>query len=1450
MILGIDIGSMAISAVLLDRGGHIRGTFYESHEGQIGRGLQNLAGKFEVGTNVEPGTEPGTETGAETGAGTGAKGGPSIALTSSTHLNINGFNSLDIQTALIRASHFPGMNHQYILHVGAEKFYLIKRGPDGRYESSRTSTSCAAGTGSFLDQQSGRLNIPSIGEFCRMAERNQGKVPEIASRCSVFAKTDLIHAQQEGYSPEAICDGLCKGLARNLADTLFHDFATGEEILFTGGVSMNQVVVRYLEDMLSARITVHPLSHLFGALGAGLRKLDSNEDRTKDHIENRSVDRSIGIGDLIEHYARPLDQRRYFYPPLKPAMHSHPDFSTAGFRLQAPLVKVFPGELQVEIFSDVPRTRPDGIYIGIDIGSTSTKTLITSPDNSPLIGYYTYTSGKPIEAVFSILGALDQYMHENRWEPLVLGVGTTGSGRKLAGRILNADLILDEITAHAQAAVHLQPDVDTIIEIGGQDAKFTVLNRGEVVFSQMNAVCAAGTGSFIEEQARKLGVPLGEYAERVINQPSPLTSDRCTVFMERDLNYLINQGYTVEELLAAVLYSVRENYFKKVAIEGMIGRKVCFQGATAKNRALVNVFEQRLGQEIYVSRFCHLTGALGVTLTMKNDGICSSRFRGISIHREKVPVRTEICELCNNNCKLTIARVQDEEVAFGFLCGRDYETPRYKAREGSGFDLIKERKKAFQIPFSKKEMGGPILGIPAVLHMYEESRFWQYILTQLGIRTILSNPGKTRIRDGKHLAGAEFCAPIESMYGHVKDLEEKADYIFFPVLLESRERYGTGEKPAKGERNYCYYTQFSPSIVSQMEDGRLMDRFIIPELDFSRSPRTYKKALHQALEKVFADKISYEEISRAWDDTENRFNKAFQNWRDRFRDEFRPHDEFRPGKELSVVLLGRPYVILSPELNKSIPENFSQRGINCFFQDMLPSSIRRDRVAEEILKKVPWHFAAGILGAAEYIARTPGLYPVLVTAFKCAPDSFNIEFFKKILDARKKPYLILQIDEHDSSVGYETRIEAALRSFRNHAAGAAHHEETEIPRIFPVLENKVNGKTLLVPNWDAYSNRLLVVLLQRHGIDARSLEPDETSMRKSMAHNKGQCTPINIIAQDYMDYVEKHNLDPGKTLLWMSESKLTCNFRMYPEYLKHLLESQGNGFEKAGVYLGHIANLDLSVVVAAQSYFVYMLGGLIRKMGCMIRPYELKAGETDRVIEDSLKILESAFGGKRDLESAVKEMAAWFNGIARSEGGTKPEVAIFGDFYVRDHDIVNQGLIRFIENAGGVVVTTPYHDYVKISSENVIRRANKRGHYQTAVLTRVLLSLLDELDKKYYRYLESTLGMKEKINPRSLEKHLETFNVKPYHSGESHDNLLKIFHILEHHPELSLFVQANPAFCCPALITEAMTRKIKSVTGVPVVTVTYDGTSESKNEVILPYLVAATEGAGYVTKNP
>ena len=1394
-MLGIDIGSMSVSAVRLSSGKEITATGYESHHGQPGKCLQKLASRLDPEKKLP------------------------VALISSSRSNHDQIRFTDIQTALIKASAYPGTRFDHILHVGAEKFYLIHKDAEGRYESSRTNTSCAAGTGSFLDQQMKRLNIPSIAEFCRLAEMNREGVPDIASRCSVFAKTDLIHAQQEGHSLAAICEGLCKGMAKNITDTLFHGTAPGGAILFTGGVSKNQVVAGYIREMTRSVLTIHPHSHLFGALGAALLALD----RPGEMLKMNSLEELIGF------YTRKTVRREYYYQPLELSLSRYPDFSSTNSQVYQSVIRGYRKTVEVESFEDPARDKPDGIYIGLDIGSTSTKAFISTAENDPLAGFYTYTSGKPIEAVFSIMEALESLMAEKGWSPEILGAGTTGSGRKLIGKILNADLVLDEITAHARAAIHLNPEIDTIIEMGGQDAKFTVLREGEVVFSQMNAVCAAGTGSFIEEQAAKLDVPLEEYAKRVEGHPAPMTSDRCTVFMERDINHFINEGYSVDELLAAVLFSVRDNYLKKVAKEGMIGEKVCFQGATARNKALVAAFEQKLGREIFVSRFCHLTGAFGINLVMQEERIRDSCFRGLDLYRTPVPVRTEICELCTNHCKLIIASIRDEEVAYGFLCGRDYQTPRYVARGKAGFRLLEACKKSFT-PLQERSLGSKIrIGIPSALHMFEEIPFWKLFFREIGVDLITSSTGKNMLKTGKHLAGAEFCAPVESMYGHVKALIDTVDHIFLPVYIESKDR------SAAHERNYCYYTQFSPSIVSQLGDERIREKFIVPEMDFSQAPRKFLKALYHSLKGVMNEEIELRDISSAWEKAALYSEQKIRDWKDEFT------REFRPGRDLSVVLLGRPYVILSGELNKNIPEYFSIRGIKCFFQDMLPVATYRSSFTREVLQKVPWHYAANILGAADYIARTPGLYPVLVTAFKCAPDSFIIEYFKKVLDACSKPYLILQIDEHDSGVGYETRIEAALRSFRNHASIKHTAGRQKIQQIFPGAEQKIGKRTLLLPNWDTYSARLLTALLRKKGIDARLLEPSEPNIRQSMAHNTGQCIPINIVVQDAIDYIERHSLDPARTLLWMARSRLTCNFRLYPEYIKTLLDKTGHGMEKLGVYEGLVSNLDISLGTAVQTYFAYMLGGLIRKMGCQARPYEMVRGSTNLVIENSLDLLEKSFGGQGDLESAVIEMARLFNDLPLADHGPKPEVAIFGDLYVRDHEVLNQHLIDFVEHAGGMVVTTPYHDYIKITSSNVIRRMRKKGEYSMVLLYRVMLALLDKLDTKYYKQLESIIGIKEKINPDSLEKHLDIFNVKPYHSGESYDNLLKIFHILEYHPNLSLFIQTNPAFCCPALITEAMTRKIKAVSGVPVVTVTYDGTSEDKNDIILPYLVAARQ---------
>jgi predicted CoA-substrate-specific enzyme activase len=283
---------------------------------------------------------------------------------------------------------------------------------------------------------------------------------------------------------------------------------------------------------------------------------------------------------------------------------------------------------------------------------------------------------------------------------------------------MGADIIIDEITAHARAACEIDPEVDTIIEIGGQDSKFTTLNKGRVTFSIMNNVCAAGTGSFIEEQARKLGCPLAEYSSRTEGRRSPIVSDRCTVFMERDMNHYLSEGYAVDEVLASVLHAVRENYLTKVAVEGGIGKTVLFQGATAKNRSLVAAFEQRLKKPIHVSRYCHLTGALGAALALSDQGIRETGFRGTAIHRNTIHVSSETCELCTNHCKISVADVGGEKVAAGFLCGREYDTKRYVGKNLSGFDLLKERKKIFSFEPVRECSEEITVGIPAALHLF------------------------------------------------------------------------------------------------------------------------------------------------------------------------------------------------------------------------------------------------------------------------------------------------------------------------------------------------------------------------------------------------------------------------------------------------------------------------------------------------------------------------------------------------------------------------------------------------------------------------------------------------------------------------------------------------------------------------------------------------------------
>lgn len=1431
-IIGLDIGSVSIASVLTEENGLILSRDYRFHHGDIENNLKDSLTAL------------------------GITGQAVIMSTKSSPDIISGASYVDDKVAFIKGASgfFPDIGS--LLVVGAQSFFITHFSDTGAYKRSRSNSSCAAGTGSFLDQQARRLNLKDSGELASLALKNTGEIPRIASRCAVFAKTDLIHAQAEGYSLVEICDGLCHGLAKNIVDTLVSDEKPPGPLVFAGGVSLNKAVVGHLERLLDTEILTVPDAPFFGALGAAAAFLAGNSGEIA-AVETAEILKSLS--------GQRQKKKEYFYPSLSLSLSGYPDFKSLDSFLFPALKGSLPVETDVYIPVSGRETLP--VSLGIDIGSTSTKAVLMSGQDV-LAGFYTRTSGNPLSAVQGIFEAIRFSEDRLGVSFSVTSAATTGSGRKFIGKILGADLVVDEITAHARAAYQLDPRIDTIIEIGGQDSKFTVLNNGRVSFSQMNTICAAGTGSFLEEQAQKLGVSLTDYSGRAENKHAPLTSDRCTVFMERDLNNYLAQDYSVDELLAAALFSVRENYLRKVASEAQIGNFVCFQGATAKNKALVAAFEQKLGRPIFVSPFCHLTGAIGAALIALQEQTATV-FRGFDIFQKPIPIRSEICGLCANHCRIRIAQVKGETVAFGFLCGRDYDTRKYVEKNTSGFDLLKVRKKIFSgsdkplktvqdDPGYQRAGKLPVIGLPAGLYMLEQLPLWKRFFSELGFPVFSSDSMEGPAKIGKNLTGAEFCAPLTALHGHADFASDNSDVLFLPIILEAgKERHEEG-----AARQYCYYTQYGPSLIKAVINRRKGKPVLTPYLKPGNFPHNLKE-LTRVLYPYLKKKTAPLYIARALASSE----QYMEGRREQLAALFEQHFNwaYDTPKDVRVALLGRPYIILSPAMNNRIPDIFASLGVKAFFQDMLPDCPEAREELAQVLSAFHWKQAAAILEAAAFTAKTPGLYPVFITSFKCSPDSFALDYFKRILQAKNKPYLILQLDEHDSSVGYETRIEAGLRAFRNHfneenslrglrdkaAAKPAvkkpfdfHLPSLSLPEFKisgyfrpanPVLERDLTGKTLLFPRWDSITGPLLTANLRRIGINAILLPETPLSIRKSMRLNTAQCLPVNVIAQEAMDYVLDNNLDPGSTVLWMAKSKIACNIPMYPYYIKSLFEEAGKGMEKVGVYLGDLSHMELSPRIAVYTYFAYMFGGLLRKLGCRVRPYEVNPGETDRLLEFSVRMLEEAFLKGGGFGDALEKIISRFESLPR-HSGQKPKVAVFGDLYVRDNDIMNQDLIHTIEKAGGEVITTPYNEYAKIISKAYFKKWFKKGEYMNWLKNRSLLAAAELVEKKYYAFFKDFFTPGEATSADRVEELLGRFHLTLDHDGESMENILKIFSLLEEHPDIALFVQASPSYCCPGLVTEAMNRDIERITGVPVVSLTYDGTGAFQNDQIVPYL--------------
>jgi predicted CoA-substrate-specific enzyme activase len=854
----------------------------------------------------------------------------------------------------------------------------------------QTSGECAAGTGSFIDQQATRLlySIEGVGPAACAASC----AARIAGRCSVFAKTDMIHAQQKGYTTDQILRGLCDAVARNFKSSLVKGRAVVSPVAFIGGVAMNQGVRNALREAFKLKESDLLIPEHYAWLGAmGAAMLEAEEFR------KRSFKR---IHQLRQHEA----SRKNFACSDPLSMQQ-----VLLLRDRAKPVKLpAPGE-RVET------------YLGIDIGSVSTNLVVIDAEGNLLKEIYLRTQGRPIEVVDRGLKEIEAELAASLD---IRGVGTTGSGRELIGELVGADTVNDEITAHKTGAMHVcermgMEPVDTIFEIGGQDSKFIRINKGVVVDFTMNEACAAGTGSFLEEQAEKLGISIKEeFARLALRSASPARlGERCTVFMERDVTGLMHKGAEVGDLAAGLAYSVALNYLNRVVRGRKIGNVIFFQGGTAYNDAVAAAFSQILGKQVIVPPHNGVIGAIGMALIARDrmqNGGRPSRFRGYDLDRVNFTTREFVCQACSNYCDMKEFNIEGQRSYWGDKCSDKFRKRARTDRRPVIEDLIEWREKLLEETLLPRKGGRRTVGIPQTMFYFDRFPFWCAYFQELGFDVVVSSPTDRKISiAGDELAIAQPCFPVKVAHGHVQDLLEKGvDYVLMPNVVNT-------EAPESViDSHLCPWNQTLPFVIRaapQLEAAQ--DKFLVPTVHFRLGRKHVEKALA-----AFARPLGV--TARANAAAVTAAYAAQQAFTDALLEAGRQAlDQLEKTGEPALLLVGRPYNLYDRSVNCDIPRKLrALYGANVLPMEVLPLDLED---ISDVNSNMYWSSGRRILAAALIARRHDNLHLVYISNFKCGPDSY----IKSFLDeAAGKPSLVLQFDGHSNDAGFITRCEAYLDS--------------------------------------------------------------------------------------------------------------------------------------------------------------------------------------------------------------------------------------------------------------------------------------------------------------------------------------------------------------------------------------------------------------------------------------
>jgi predicted CoA-substrate-specific enzyme activase len=1379
--IGLDAGSVSVKLVVLDEKGNKLEEFYQRHYGHAVKTalelLKQIQKRFpEASLSI-----------------TGSAG----KLIASV-LKIKPVNEIVSQSYSVKKL-FPHI--RTIIEIGGEDSKLILM-ESGRIKDFSMNSVCAAGTGSFLEQQAERLRL-SIEEFSRIAEQSE-RPSKIAGRCSVFAKSDMIHLQQIATPLEDIVAGLCFAVARNFKGAIAKGRDLIQPVSFQGGVAANKGMVRAFREVFELDQLFIPSDYLFmGAIGAVYKNMD-------DGIEN---DFDL---KLLESF---LSTQKY-----SDFAHKSLIYDEDGF------FERHKEDEERKVYNQSLSTQKIKAYLGIDIGSISTNLAVIDEEGNLLSKSYLMTAGRPIDAVKQ--GMRDVY-GEIGDNVEICGVGTTGSGRYMIADYVGADIVKNEITAQATAAIYINPDVDTIFEIGGQDSKYISIDSRMIVDFEMNKACAAGTGSFLEEQAEKLHISIkGEFAKKAFTAKAPCRlGERCTVFMENSLMANLQKGADKDNLLAGLAYSIVQNYINRVVASKRIGKNIFFQGGVAFNKSVVAAFEKYLGRNITVPPNHDVTGAIGMALIamryMKEKGNPRTSFKGFGLSNKPYEINSFECSGCPNVCEINRVKVEGEEghLFYGGRCEK-YDVRRsQKSQLPDLFAFREEMLWKGHLRYLSKESQKPKMakiGVPYIFFLHDYLPYWSTLLWELGFEVLLSLKTNKYIKNlGLENIFSEACFPVKVAHGHIKYLvDEGVDELFIPSSIN------TSRDGDEYQRSLaCPYVQAIPYVTKSITKNI---HTASPIIDFSRGKAFISKELKRVFDRY---DLSRNDIDRAMDiaqKAQDNFTKAIKT------KGLEVLSENANTKNPLIVITGRGYNAFDPGVNLEIPKKISNLNVLAIPMDFLPLDTINlyDR-----WPNMYWRAGQRILRAARIISKERNLYPIYIGNFSCGPDSFLLKYFREELG--DKPFLHIEIDEHSADAGAITRCEAFLDSIHGKHSSA---QKTEIAATDdkPHKSTPAQERTIFIPRMVDHAFAVAAAY-NKCGIKSEVLPlSDKESVDIGKRYLSGkECYPCTVTTGDIIKKIETAGMEPSKMSFLMPTAAGPCRFGQYNVIQRIILKKLG--YEDVIIlapeqHSNNFVQNGKGNEFTKTAWAGIVAYDLLYKCLHETRPYEIEAGSADGLYKYYLeRIYSTLIDSYKKLPPVMEDLKKDFENLPKHRE-KKPLIGVIGEIFVRSHVFSNEDLIRKIEALGGEAYLAPMEEWIYYVNFLAERKALSNKETSAIIAFNIKKFMQSRIEHSVSKPFKGFLKTLAEPKTKDLLKRASPY-VHDSFEGETILSIGKAVDFIER--GCCGIINVMPFGCMPGTIVTALSKVLSKDYDIPCISIPYDGTESTVTELQLEAFMEA-----------